>query len=94
MSSRVVEVGGELLSEPAKAAWNAYLSMSVTKQSYYDLMCALDKKYKTGGSCSTPERQSLDELLQAHDAAVVTFSEAMRSVDEPADRQLLLKKMR
>ena len=77
----------------AQAGWEAYLRMSATKNTYYEFMQALDQKYDKGETPSEEENQKLAVMLQAHSETVSEFNDAMRAVEDPDDRMLLLKKM-
>jgi len=77
----------------AQAAWEAYLSMSATKNTYYEFMQALDQKYDKGETPTEEENQELAVMLQAHSETVSKFNDAMREVSDADDRMLLLKKM-
>jgi len=77
----------------AQAAWEAYLRMSETKNTYYEFMQLLDQKYDKGETPSKEENQELGIMLQAHSETVAEFNEAMRAVVDPDDRMLLLNKM-
>jgi len=83
----------EELPPIAKVAWEAYLRMSVTKNTYFEFMQSLDQKYDKGETPSEEENQELAVMLQAHSKTVAEFNEAMRAVEDPDDRTLLLKKM-
>jgi len=67
--------------------------MSVTKNTYFEFMQSLDQKYDKGEKPSEEENQELAVMLQAHSKTVAEFNEAMRAVEDPDDRMLLLKKM-
>jgi hypothetical protein len=77
----------------AQAAWEAYLRMSATKNTYYEFMQSLDQKYDKGEKPSEEENQELAVMLQAHSETVSEFNDAMREVTDADDRMLLLKKM-
>ncbi len=77
----------------AQAAWEAYLRMSETKNTYYEFMQSLDQKYDEGETPSEEENRRLEVMLKAHGVTVAEFNEAMRSVIDPGDRMLLLNKM-
>lgn len=77
----------------AQAAWDTYLRMSVTKNTYYEFMQSLEQKYDKGGTPSEKENQKLAVMLQAHSETVSEFNEAMREVSDPDERMLLLNKM-
>ncbi|MCK5668423.1 MAG: hypothetical protein KAI15_05010 [Gammaproteobacteria bacterium] len=83
----------EELPPIAQAAWEAYLRMSVTKNTYFEFMQSLDQKYDKGEKPSDEENQELAVMLQAHSETVSEFNDAMRAVEDPDDRMLLLKKM-
>ncbi len=83
----------EELSPIAQAAWEAYLRMSATKNTYFEFMQSLDQKYDKGEKPSEEENQELAVMLQAHSETVAEFNEAMRAVEDADDRMLLLKKM-
>jgi len=67
--------------------------MSVTKNTYFEFMQSLDQKYDKGDTPTEEENQELAVMLQAHSETVAEFNEAMRAVEDPDDRTLLLKKM-
>jgi len=77
----------------AQAAWESYLRMSATKNTYYEFMQSLEQKYDKGGTPTEEENQELAVMLQAHSETVSEFNEAMREVSDPDERMLLLKKM-
>ena len=82
------------LSTSAKLAWDCYLKMSETKQTYYNFMQSLETKYKESGAPSNAENQQLQHMLQAHSARVDQFNQAMQAISSPQDRALLIEKMR
>jgi hypothetical protein len=77
----------------AQAAWEAYMRMSATKNTYYEFLQSLDQKYDKGKTPSEDENKELEVMLQAHSKTVSAFNDAMRAVEDPDDRMLLLKKM-
>jgi hypothetical protein len=77
----------------AQAAWEAYMRMSATKNTYYEFLQSLDQKYDKGETPSEDENKELEVMLQAHSKTVSAFNDAMRAVEDPDDRMLLLKKM-
>ena len=77
----------------ARVAWEAYLRMSATKNTYFEFMQSLEQKYDKGETPSEEENQELAVMLQAHSETVAEFNEAMREVSDADDRILLLKKM-
>ena len=77
----------------AQAAWEAYLRMSATKNTYYEFLQSLEQKYGKGETPSEKENQQLEVMLQAHSVTVSKFNDAMRAVEDPDDRALLLNKM-
>ena len=77
----------------AQTAWEAYLRMSATKNTYYEFMQSLEQKYDKGETPTEEENQELAVMLQAHSETVSEFNEAMREVSDPDERMLLLKKM-
>jgi len=81
------------LPPEARAAWEAYLRMSATKNTYYEFMQSLDQKYDKGEAPSEEENQELAVMLQAHSETVAEFNDTMREVNDPDERMLLLKKM-
>lgn len=81
------------LSAIAKIAWEAYQCMSATKNTYYEFLQSLEKKYDKGEQPSTDENQRLQVMLKTHSETVSKFNDAMRAVVDPDDRILLLKKM-
>jgi hypothetical protein len=89
----VTEATDMELSATAQVAWEAYLRMSETKNTYYEFMQSLDQKYDKGETPSEEENQQLEIMLKAHGVTVAEFNEAMRAVVDPDDRMLLLNKM-
>jgi hypothetical protein len=87
------EASDKELPPIAHAAWEAYLRMSATKNAYFEFMQSLDQKYDKGDTPTEEENQELAVMLQAHSETVAEFNEAMRAVEDPDDRMLLLKKM-
>lgn len=81
------------LSANAKIAWDCYLNMSTTKQTYYGFMQSLENKYKESGSPSHEENQKLQDMLHAHSERVDQFNQAMQAISSPEDKALLLDKM-
>jgi len=77
----------------AQAAWEAYLRMSATKNTYYEFMQALDQKYDKGETPTEEENQELAVMLQAHSETVAEFNDAMREVSNPDERTQLIKRM-
>ncbi len=77
----------------AQIAWEAYMRMSATKNTYFEFMQSLDQKYEKGETPSEEENQKLSVMLQAHGETVAEFNNAMREVSDPDERTLLLKKM-
>ena len=89
----MVKTTDKVLSALAQAAWEAYLCMSATKNTYYGFLQSLEQKYDTGEETSAEENKKLEVMLQAHSETVSAFNAAMRTVEDPDDRMLLLKKM-
>lgn len=87
------EASDKELPPIAQAAWEAYLRMSTTKNTYFEFMQSLDQKYDKGEAPSEEENQELAVMLQAHSEKVAEFNTAMREVTDADDRMLLLKKM-
>ncbi len=83
----------EALPPIAQAAWEAYMRMSATKNTYYEFLQSLDQKYEKGQSPTEEENKELEVMLKAHSETVSEFNDAMRAVEDPDDRMLLLKKM-
>ena len=81
------------LSAIAQAAWEAYLRMSETKNTYYEFIQSLEQKYDKVETPSEEENQQLEIMLKAHSVTVAEFNEAMRAVVDPDDRELLFNKM-
>ena len=77
----------------AQAAWETYLRMSATKNTYYEFLQSLDQKYDKGETPSADENKELEVMLKAHSETVSKFNDAMRAVEDPDDRALLLNKM-
>ena len=69
------------------------MRMSATKNTYYEFLQSLDQKYEKGQSPSEEENKELEVMLKAHSETVAEFNDAMRAVEDPDDRMLLLKKM-
>ncbi len=86
-------MNNEALPPIAQAAWEAYMRMSATKNTYYEFLQSLDQKYEKGQSPSEEENKELEIMLKAHSETVSEFNDAMRAVEDPDDRMLLLKKM-
>ena len=86
-------MNNETLPPIAQAAWEAYMRMSATKNTYYEFLQSLDQKYEKGQSPSEEENKELEIMLKAHSETVSEFNDAMRAVEDPDDRMLLLKKM-
>jgi len=86
-------MNNEALPPIAQAAWEAYMRMSATKNTYYEFLQSLDQKYEKGQSPSEEENKELEVMLKAHSETVAEFNDAMRAVEDPDDRMLLLKKM-
>ena len=89
----MTEANDNELPAIAQAAWEAYLRMSATKNTYYEFLQSLEQKYDKGETPSEEENQELEVMLKAHGETVSEFNEAMRAVEDPDDRMLLLKKM-
>lgn len=89
----MTETNDKELPAIAQAAWEAYIRMSATKNTYYEFLQLLDQKYDKGETPSGEENRELEVMLQAHSETVSAFNEAMRAVEDPDDRMLLLKKM-
>jgi len=83
----------DLLPKEAQKAWDAYLAMGLSKQSYFGFLQELDQKYKEAGSPSIAENLHLEDLLKKHDEKVTAFNEAMQSIEGKDSRELLLKKL-
>ena len=77
----------------AQAAWEAYLRMSETKNTYYKFIQSLEQKYDKGETPSEKENQQLEVMLKAHSVTAAEFNKAMRAVVDPDDRMLLFNKM-
>ena len=86
-------MNNEALPPIAQAAWEAYMRMSATKNTYYEFLQSLDQKYEKGQTPSEEENKELEVMLKAHSETVAEFNDAMRAVEDPDDRMLLLKKM-
>jgi len=89
----VTETNENELPAIAQAAWEAYLRMSETKNTYYEFMQSLEQKYDKGKTPSEEENQRLEVMLKAPSVTVAEFNEAMRAVVDPDDRKLLFNKM-
>ncbi len=86
-------MNNEALPPIAQAAWEAYMRMSATKNTYYEFLQSLDQKYDKGQTPTEEENKALEIMLKAHSETVANFNDAMRAVEDPDDRMLLLKKM-
>lgn len=84
---------GKELPAVAQMAWEAYLRMSETKNTYYKFMQSLDQKYDKGETPSKEENQQLGVMLEAHGKTVAEFNKAMRAIVDPDERMLLLNKI-
>ncbi len=74
-------------------ALSAYQSMGRSKSEYFGLLQELDMKYKEGGSPTIAENLMLEKLLKVHDENVSAFNEAMQSITDKSDRELLIQKL-
>lgn len=81
------------LPASAQAAWEAYMRMSATKNTYYEFMQSLEQKYDKGAKPSEEENEELAVMLQAHSETVSEFNDAMREVTDADERMQLIKKM-
>ena len=79
------------LSPEAAAAWQAYQSMSASKDEYFSLLQALDEKYKTGGEPGIAESLKLEKLLSEHDHKVKQFNQALSAITDPGAKQQLVE---
>ncbi len=86
-------MNNETLPPITQAAWEAYMRMSATKNTYYEFLQSLDQKYEKGQTPSEEENKELEVMLKAHSKTVSKFNDAMRAVEDPDDRALLLNKM-
>ncbi len=86
-------MNNEALPPIAQAAWEANMRMSATKNTYYEFLQSLDQKYDKGQTPTEEENKELEVMLKAHSETVSEFNDAMRAVEDPDDRMLLLKKM-
>ena len=73
-------MNNETLPPIAQAAWEAYMRMSATKNTYYEFLQSLDQKYEKGQSPSEEENKELEVMLKAHSETVAEFNDAMRAV--------------
>lgn len=83
----------DTLPDDAQKAWHAYMEMKASKQEYFTFLQELDTKYKEGGTPGIAENLRLESLLKIHDTKVVTFNNAMQSIESKESRELLLKKL-
>ena len=81
----------ENLSPEIAAAWQAYQSMSASKDDYFSLLQALDEKYKTGGEPGIAESLRLEQLLSDHDRKVKLFNRAVAAITDPGAKQQLME---
>ena len=81
----------ENLSPEIAAAWHAYQSMSASKDDYFSLLQALDKKYKNGGEPSIAESLRLEQLLSEHDRKVKLFNQTIAAITSPDAKQQLME---
>lgn len=81
------------LPPAVQVAWEAYLRMSATKNTYYEFLQSLEQKYDKGQTPSDEENRELEVMLKAHGETVAEFNDAMRAVVDPDERMLLLNKM-
>lgn len=81
----------EDLSPEAAAAWQAYQSMSASKDEYFFLLQALDEKYKNGGEPGIAESLKLEKLLSEHDHRVKQFNQALSAITDPNAKQQLVE---
>ena len=89
----MAELTDDKLPSIAQAAWEAFQRMSATKNTYYEFLQSLEKKYDKGQTPSEEENRELEVMLKTHGETVAEFNEAMRAVVDPDDRMLLLDKM-
>ena len=81
----------EELSPETAAAWQAYQSMCASKDDYFSLLQALDKKYKNGGEPGIAESLKLEKLLSDHDRKVKLFNRAVSAITDPNAKQQLME---
>ncbi len=79
------------LKPDAAAAWQAYQSMSASKDAYFSLLQSLDEKYKTGGEPGIAESLKLEKLLDEHDQKVKLFNQALSAITDPDAKQQLVE---
>ncbi len=89
----MTEDSNEELPAVVQAAWEVYMRMSATKNTYYEFMQSLDQKYDKGEKPSEEENQKLAAMLRTHSKTVAEFNNAMREVNDPDERMQLIKKM-
>ncbi len=87
------ESAADHLSEQAKLAYRAFLDMGKSKEAYFNLLQALDLKYKLGGARGLAENLQLEKLLAAHDKNVLAFNTAMAAVEDKDARNALIELM-
>ena len=81
----------EDLSPETTAAWQAYQSMSASKDEYFLLLKTLGEKYKNGGEPGIAESLKLEQLLSEHDRKVKLFNQALSAITDPGAKQQLVE---
>jgi len=81
----------EALTPKAASAWQAYQSMGASKDAYFSLLQALDKKYQHGGNPTIAEKLKLEQLLGEHDQKVKAFNQALSAITDPGAKQQLVE---
>ena len=73
------ELHGDLPAS-AQVAWRAYCAMLKSKETYFEYLEVLQRKYEGGGTRSLAEIARLEQLLAEHDACVKSFAVQMREL--------------
>ena len=79
------------LSPETASAWQAYQSMSESKDAYFSLLQTLDEKYRHGGNPTIAENLKLEQLLAEHDRKVKHFNQTVAAITNPAAKQQLVE---
>ena len=78
------------LNPETASAWQAYQSMSASKDAYFSLLQALDEKYRHGGNPTIAENLKLEQLLADHDRKVKHFNQTVTAITNPEAKQQLV----
>ena len=79
------------LNPETAGAWQAYQSMSASKDAYFSLLQALDEKYRHGGNPTIAENLKLEQLLAEHDRKVKHFNQTVAAITNPEAKQQLVE---